>query len=215
MSFECVDHNKVWRILKELGIPDSFTCLLWNLCAGQEATVTTSLWTPDWFKIDTGVHQSCILLPCLFNLCRVGCFLVVQLTLCDPMDCSTPGLPIPKHLLKFVQVHVHCIRDAIQPLILWHLPLLLPSIFPSLRGFSNESAAFLMRWTKYQSFCIRCNNEYSGLIYLKTDWFDLLALQGVFRSLLQYHSLKASVLWCSAFFTIPSSHNHTWPLGRP
>ena len=113
--FECMDHNKVWKILKELGIPDPLTCLLWNLYACQQATASTSHWKTDWFKIGKGVHQGYILLPCLFNLCRVGCFLVVQLTLCDPRYCSTPELPIPKHLLKFVQVHVHCIRDAIQP----------------------------------------------------------------------------------------------------
>ena len=67
-AFDCVDHNKLWKILKEMGIPDHFTCLLRNLYAGQEATVRTGLGTTDWFQIRKGVHQSCILSPCLFNL---------------------------------------------------------------------------------------------------------------------------------------------------
>ena len=67
-AFDCVDHNKLWKILKEMGIPDHFTCLLRNLYAGQEATVRTGYRTTDWFQIGKGVHQGCILPPCLFNL---------------------------------------------------------------------------------------------------------------------------------------------------
>ena len=67
-AFDCVDHNKLWKILKEMGIPDHLTCLLRNLCAVQEATVRTGHGTMDWFKIGKGVHQGCILSPCLFNL---------------------------------------------------------------------------------------------------------------------------------------------------
>ena len=67
-AFDCVDHNKLWEILKEMGIPDHFTCLLKNLYAGQEATVRTRHGTMDWFKIEKGVCQSCIFSPCLFNL---------------------------------------------------------------------------------------------------------------------------------------------------
>ena len=67
-SFECVDHNKLWKILQEMGIPDHLTCFLRNLCAGQEATVRTGHETTDWFQIGKGVHQGCILSPCLFNL---------------------------------------------------------------------------------------------------------------------------------------------------
>ena len=66
-AFDCVDHNKLWRILKEMGIPDHLTCLLRNLYAGQEATVRTGRGTTDWFQIGEGVHQGCILSPCLFN----------------------------------------------------------------------------------------------------------------------------------------------------
>ena len=90
-------------------------------------------------------------------------------------------------------------------LILWCL-LLLPSIFPSITDFSNELAVHI-RWPKYWSFSfsISLSNEYSGLISLKIDWFDLLAVQGTLRSLLQHHSLKASILWCSALFTVQLS----------
>ena len=68
-AFDCVDHNKLWRILKEMGIPDHLICLLRNLCAGQETTVRTGHGTTDWFQIGKGVHQGCILSPCLFNFC--------------------------------------------------------------------------------------------------------------------------------------------------
>ena len=67
-AFDCVDHNKLWKILKEVGIPDHLTCLLRNLYSGQEATVRTARGTTDWFQIGKGVHQGCILSPCLFNL---------------------------------------------------------------------------------------------------------------------------------------------------
>ena len=67
-AFDCVDHNKLWKILKEMGIPDHLTCLLRNLYAGEEVTVRTGHGTTDWFQIGKGVHQRCILSPCLFNL---------------------------------------------------------------------------------------------------------------------------------------------------
>ena len=124
------------------------------------------------------------------------------LTLCNPTDCSTPGLSVPHHLPKFAQVHVHCISDAIQPsLILWCPLLLLSSIFPSITDFSNESAVH-STWPKCCnfSFCISPSNEYSGLISLRIDWFDLLVVKGTVSSLLQHHSSKALILWCSAFF---------------
>ena len=92
-------------------------------------------------------------------------------------------------------------------LILCHLLLLLPSIFPSIRVFSNESA-LPIRWPKYWSFSfsISPSNEYSGLISFGNDWFDLLAVQGTLKSLLQHHSSKASILLCSACFIIQLSH---------
>ena len=127
-------------------------------------------------------------------------------TLCDSMDCSMPGLPVPHHLLEFAQVHVHCIGDPIQP----SHPLMLPS--PSALNLSQHQGLFqwvsrLLRWPKYCSFSfsISPSNEYSGLISLETDWFDLLAVQGTFRSLLPRHSSKASILWHSAFLTVQLS----------
>ena len=93
------------------------------------------------------------------------------------------------------------------PLILCHLLLLLLSIFSSIRIFSNESVLYT-RWQKYWSFSfsISPSNEYSGLISFRIDWLDLLAVQGTLKSLLQHHSSKASVLQCSAFFTVQLSH---------
>jgi len=92
-------------------------------------------------------------------------------------------------------------------LILCHPLLLLPSIFPSIRVFSSESAVHI-RWPKYWSFSLNISpsNEHSGLISFRMDWFDLLAVQGTLKSLLQHHSLKASILWHSAFFTVQLSH---------
>ena len=89
--------------------------------------------------------------------------------------------------------------------ILCHPLLLLPSIFPSLRGFSNESA-ICIRWLKYWSFSISPSNEHTGLILFRMDWLDLLACQGTLKSLLQHHSSKASILQCSAFFIVQLSH---------
>ena len=92
-------------------------------------------------------------------------------------------------------------------LIIGHPLLLLPSFFPSIRVFSNKSV-LCIRWPKYWSFSfnISPSNEYSGLISFRLDWLDLLAVQGTLKSLFQHHSSKASVLWCSAFFTIQLSH---------
>ena len=92
-------------------------------------------------------------------------------------------------------------------LILCHPLLLPPSIIPSIRVFSNESV-LRIRWPKYWSFSfnISPSNEYSGLISFRIDWFDLLAVQGTLKSLLQNHSSEASILWCSAFFTVQFSH---------
>ena len=127
------------------------------------------------------------------------------LTLCNPMDCSMPGFPVLHCLPEFPQTHVHWISDAIQPS---HslLPLfLLLSIFPIIKVFSNVSA-LCIRWPKYCSFSISPPNEYSGLISLRVDWFDFLAIRATLKSLLQHHSLKTSVLQCSAFLVVQISH---------
>ena len=88
---------------------------------------------------------------------------------------------------------------------LCHTLLFLPSIFPSIRVFSNESVLHIM-WSKYWSFSINPSNEYSALISFRIDWFDYLAVQGTPKSLLQYYSSKASILWCLAFFLVQLSH---------
>ena len=128
-------------------------------------------------------------------------------TLCDPMNRSTPGLPVHHHLPEFTQTHVHRVCDAIQPSHPRSSPLLLPTIPPSIRVFSNEST-LRMRWPKYWSFSFSIipSKEIPGLIFFRMDWLDLLAVQGTLKSLLQHHSSKASILRCSAFFTVELSH---------
>ena len=116
-------------------------------------------------------------------------------------------LPCPSPTPKLAQTHV---IESVMPsnhLILCGPLLLLPSLFPSIRVFSNESI-LCIRWPKYWSFSfsISPSNEYSGLISFRIDWLDLLAVQGTLKSLLQYHSSKASVLQCSAFFIVQLSH---------
>ena len=127
-------------------------------------------------------------------------------SLCDPMDCSTPGFPVLHYLLQFAQTHIHCVGDAIQPSHPLCPLILLPSIFHSIRVLSNESV-LPIRWPKYWSFSfsISPSNEYSGLISFRMDWLDLLAVQGTLKSLLQHHNSKASILWRSAFFMVQLS----------
>ena len=121
-------------------------------------------------------------------------------TLCDHMNRSTPGLPVDHQLPELTQTHVHRVSDAIQPC---YPLLLLPSIPPSIRVFSNEST-LRMRWPKYWSFRVSIipSKEIPGLISFRTDWLDPLAVQGTLKSLLQHYSEKASILRCSAFFTV-------------
>ena len=127
-------------------------------------------------------------------------------TLCNPMDCSTPGLPVHHQLPELTPTYVRWVGDAIQP----SHPLSSPSP-PALnlsqhRVFSNESALYI-RWPKYWSFSfnISPSNEYSGLISFRMDWLDLLAVQGALKSLLQHHSSKASILQHSDFFIVQLS----------
>ena len=127
-------------------------------------------------------------------------------TLWDPMNHSTPGLPVHHQLPEFTQTHVHRVSDAIQPSLPLTSLLLLPPIPPSIRVFSNEST-LRMRWPKYWSFSFTIipSKEIPGLIF-RMDWLDLLAAQGTLKSLLQYHSSKASILRHSAFLTVQLSH---------
>ena len=129
------------------------------------------------------------------------------LSICDPMNHSTPGLPVHLQLPESTQTHVYRVSNAIQPSHPLHPLLLLPSIFPSIRVFSSESALHIS-WPKYWSFNfnISPSNEHPGLISFRMDWLDLLAVQGALKSLLQQHSSKASILGCSAFFIVQLSH---------
>ena len=129
-------------------------------------------------------------------------------TLCNPMNCSTPGLPVHHQLPEFTQT------ESVMPsshLILGRPLHLLPPFPPSIRVFSSEST-LRMRWPKYWSFSLRIHpsSEYSGLISFRMDWLDLLAVQGTLKSLLQHYSSKASILWCSAFFTVQLTSIHDY-----
>ena len=124
---------------------------------------------------------------------NIGHVKVAQLclTLCNPMNYTFHGI-LQARILEWVA-------------ILFCPILLLPSIFPSIRVFSNESALHI-RWPKYWSFSISPSNEYSGLISFRIDSFDLLTVQGTLRSLIQHHNLKASILHHSTFFMVQLSH---------
>ena len=118
-----------------------------------------------------------------------------------------PGLPVHHQLLSLLKLMS---IESVMPsshLILCHPLPLPPSIFPSIRVFSSESALHI-RWPKYWtfSFSISPSNEHSGLIIFRMNWLDVLAVQGTLKSLLQHHSSKASILWCSAFFIVQLSH---------
>ena len=121
---------------------------------------------------------------------------------CNPMDCSKSGSSVLYYLLEFAQIHVSRVGDTPNHLILCHPFLLLPSVFPIIRVFSNE-LALCIRGPKYWSFNNSPSGENSGLISFRIDWFDL-EVQGILKSLLQYHSSKASILQCS--FIVQLSH---------
>ena len=137
-------------------------------------------------------------------------------TLCDPMNRSTPGLPVHHQLPKFTQTHAHRVGDAIQPSHPLCPLLLLPPIPPSIRVFSNEST-FRRRWTKYWSFSfsISPSNEHPGLISFRMDWLDLLAVQGTLKSLLQHHTVQKHQFFGTQLSSQSNSHIRTWPLEKP
>ena len=131
------------------------------------------------------------------------------LTLCHPMDCSIPGFPVHHHsqsLLKLMSIKLVMPSNH---LILCRPLLLLPSIVPSIRVFSSGSVLGIS-WPKYGSFgfTLSPSNEHPGLISFRMDWLDLFAVQGALKYLLQHHSSKASILWCSAFFMVQLTSIH-------
>ena len=115
-----------------------------------------------------------------------------------------PGFPVLHHLKELAQIRIKSVMPS-NHLILCCSLLLLPSIFPSIRVFSNESA-LRIRWPEYWSFSISPSSEYSGLISFMIDWLELLAVQGTLKSFLQHCSSKASIFQCSAFFMVQLSH---------
>ena len=161
--------------------------LLWEILQKQE-------WSSQPDSLYTFDVQSCN---------RVQLFATPWTAACQ----ASLSFTISQSLFKFMST------ESVMPsnhLILCHLLLLLPSIFPSIRVFSNE-LALCIRWPKFWSFTlsISSSNEYSGLIFFRIDWFDLCAIQRTLKSLLQYHNSKASILRCSAFFTVQLSHPYT------
>ena len=132
-------------------------------------------------------------------------------TLCDPMNCSTPGLPVHQQLPEFTQTHVHRVGDAIQPSHPLSSPFPPAPIPPSIRVFSNESTLH-MRWPKYWSFSfsISPSNEHLGLISFRMDWLDLLAVQGTLKSspTPQFKSINFSALSFLYSPTLTSIHDH-------
>ena len=143
-----------------------------------------------------------------------GCCSVTKLCLspCYPMNCSMPGFAVLHYLPEFTQTHVHCVGDAISTSHPLSPLLLLPSIFPSIRVFSSESILHI-RWPKFgASASASVLPVYIfRVISFRMDWFDLLAVRGTLKSLLQHHSLKASILQCSAFFMVQFSLPYITP----
>ena len=160
------------------------------------------IWPIITFKLYYNIQTFCFELSVQFSSVAQSCP-----TLCDPMNRSTPGLPVHHHIPEFTQTHIHPVGDAIQPFHPLSPLLLLPPIPPSIRVFSNEST-LRMRWPKYGTFSysiIPCK-EIPGLISFRMDW--LHAVQGTLKSLLQHHSSKASIL-LRCFLWMPNSHIHT------
>ena len=153
------------------------------------------------------VAQWCLTLWDPIDYSPPGSSVQLYPTLYDPIDCGMPGFPVHHQLPELTQTQVHCVCDAIQP----SHPLSSPSPpafnLSQHQGLSNESA-LRIRWPKDWSFSfnISPSNEHAGLISFRMDWFDLLAVQGTLKSLLQHHSSKASILRRLAFFTVQLSH---------
>ena len=150
-----------------------------------------------------------------FNLYQFSSVAYFCPALCDPMDCSMPGFPVHHQFLElFKLTSIQSVMPS-NYLLLCHPILLLFSVFPSIRVFSNESV-LCIRWPKYWSFSfsISLSNEYSELISFRIDWFDLLSVQGTLKNLLQYHSSKAPIVRCSAFFIAQLLHPYMVHLTR-
>ena len=174
-------------------------------CRGQPYTISFQLLKtpfpqPQAHSITQDINQFCSV--------NQSC-----LTLCYPMDCSTPSLPVHHQLLEMAQTHVHRVHPTISSSVVPFSSHL--QSFPASGSFP-VSQFFTSGGQKYWSFSfsISPSNEYSGLISFRINWLDLLAVPGTLKSLLQQHSSKASILWHSAVF-LSNSHIHTGVLGKP
>ena len=179
--------------------------------SGPHGLQPTRLLRPwDFPGKSTGVGYQCLLHTLLLHYnCVFQFSSVAQLcpTLCDPMNGSTLAHPVLHQFLSLPKLMFTESVMLSNHLILCHPFVLLPSIFPSIRVFSDESA-LCVRWPKYYSFSfnISPSNEHPGLISFRMDWLDFLAVQGTLKSFLQHRSSKASILWCSVFFIVQLSH---------
>ena len=165
-----------------------------------------------FLRIQTGWTE-CVELMCQLNSSFFVCSIAKSCpTLCYPMDCSMPGFLVLHHLPELAQTHVHWVGDC-HPTIsssVIHFSSCLQS-FPTSGSFQMSQCPLLhIRWPKYRSFSISSSNEYSGLISFRIDCFNLLAVQGTLKSLLQHHSSKASILWHSFLYspTLTSIHDY-------
>ena len=170
----CHREKRLARKVALVGYNSLRPCGLWPvrlLCQGFLQARIVECIGQYWWPIPLSVQVSSVAQPCS--------------TLCNPMNRITLGLPVHHQLLEFTQTHVHRVSDAIQPSCPLSSPLLLPAIPRSIRVFSNESI-LCIRWPKNWSFSfsISPSNEYSGLIFFRMDWFDLLTVKGILNSLL-------------------------------
>ena len=215
-----ISHNKDITFLNiDLNIQHSFNKIPWKLffVLEHDKLVLNFVWKykkPNISKkilknrggalilSDTETYYKIIISSVQFSSVTQSCP-----TLCDPMDWNTPGLPVYHQLPEFTQAHVHWVGDAIQPS--HHLWFPSPPAFNLSQGQGLFNGSVLhIRWPKYWSFSfnISPSNEYSELISFRMDWLGLLAVQGMFKSLLQHHSSKAPILRHSAFFIVQLSH---------
>ena len=205
ISYECLGRNKIfhslrlflWDIVNYIG---KTLTLLW-----RSSVDTLAKWSPAINHIEMNVPLW--MRGTQYHFWKFSSVAQSCPTLCNPMDCSTPGLPVHHQLPELTQIHVHWVGDAIQT----SRPLSSPS--PPAFNLSQHQGLFQWVSSSHQVAKVlelqlqhQPSNEYSGLISFRIDWFDLLAVQRTLRSLLQHHSSKASILQHSAFFTVQLSH---------
>ena len=204
--------SSLWKCFLNFNMQNNLSILLKLFCS--------KVWSGTWdcsFVVSTQVMSLLEVQTTLWITEPSCCCSVTHScpTLCNPMNCSTPGLPVLHHLPEFAQVHFHCISDAIQPSHPVMTSFLSALNLSQYQGLFHEFAVHI-RWPKYWSFSfsISPSTEYSGLISFKIDYFDLLAVQWTLKSLLQ-HIVQRHQFFATLPSLQSSSHNCTWPLRRP